>query len=60
MINMSSKDTPASPMAVLAMTGTDNIDSQELFQGHQEICIKHAEQVYRLRITRQGKLILTK
>jgi len=36
------------------------IDSQDLFRGHQEVCIEHLGQVYRLRITRQGKLILTK
>lgn len=36
------------------------IDSRELFQGQREICIEHAGQAYRLRITRQDKLILTK
>lgn len=41
-------------------TGADKIDSQDLFRGRQEICIEHLGQVYRLRITRQGKLILTK
>jgi len=41
-------------------TGADRIDSQNLFRGRQEICIEHAGQAYRLRITRQGKLILTK
>lgn len=32
----------------------------ELFQGKQEVCIKHAGESYRLRITKNGKLILTK
>jgi len=41
-------------------TGAIRIDSQALFQGQREICIEHAGQAYRLRITRQGKLILTK
>jgi len=41
-------------------TGADRIDSRDLFRGRQEICIEHLGQVYRLRITRQGKLILTK
>ncbi len=36
------------------------IDSRTLFQGQREICIGHAGQTYRLRITRQDKLILTK
>ena len=31
-----------------------------LFCGHREVCIEHAGQTYRLRITRQNKLILTK
>jgi len=35
-------------------------DSQELFRGRQEILIEHSGDAYRLRITRQGKLILTK
>lgn len=36
------------------------MDSRSLFQGQREICIQHAGQIYRLRITRQSKLILTK
>lgn len=35
-------------------------DSQALFCGQQEILIEHAGHAYRLRITRQNKLILTK
>ena len=35
-------------------------DSQALFCGRQEILIEHAGHAYRLRITRQDKLILTK
>ena len=34
--------------------------SRELFCGRREVCIEHAGQTYRLRITRQNKLILTK
>jgi len=34
--------------------------SGDLFGDTQEILIEHAGQEYRLRITRQGKLILTK
>lgn len=34
--------------------------SCDLFGDAQEILIEHGEQQYRLRITRQGKLILTK
>jgi hemin uptake protein HemP len=36
------------------------ITSEELFRGAQEIAIAHAGSFYRLKITRQGKLILNK
>jgi hemin uptake protein HemP len=36
------------------------IDSQALFKGATEIVIDHEGAKYRLRITRQGKLILNK
>lgn len=36
------------------------IESSQLFEGHTEIGIRHAGETYRLRITRQGKLILNK
>jgi len=34
--------------------------SAELFQGRQDVIIIHNEEEYHLRITRLGKLILTK
>ena len=34
--------------------------SEELFRDQREVLIRHGEEVYRLRITRQGKLILNK
>jgi hemin uptake protein HemP len=36
------------------------VSSQTLFQNANELVIEHAGQHYRLRITRQNKLILTK
>ena len=36
------------------------IESQRLFQGNSEIVIVHHDQEYSLRITKNGKLILTK
>ena len=36
------------------------IESTELFQGEREIVIVHQEEEYNLRITRNGKLLLTK
>ncbi|WP_422040094.1 hemin uptake protein HemP [Roseibium sp.] len=35
-------------------------DSRELFSGLRQIQIQHNEDTYRLSITKQGKLILTK
>lgn len=40
---------------------TDNrIDSRDLFINTREITISHGDDVYRLRLTAQNKLILTK
>ena len=36
------------------------LSSESLFQGSRELCIAHGCEEYRLRITKQGKLILTK
>lgn len=36
------------------------ITSEALFGGKRELLIQHAKESYRLRITNQGKLILTK
>ena len=36
------------------------IESNHLFQGNSEIVIVHQNEEYNLRITRNGKLILTK
>lgn len=37
-----------------------SFDSRQLFGDRTEIDIRHAGETYRLRITRQGKLILNK
>lgn len=36
------------------------VDSKQLFEGQRELIIQHQGEEYRLRITRQDKLILTK
>ena len=36
------------------------IRSEDLFCGDPEILIRHGSEIYRLRVTRSGKLILTK
>jgi hemin uptake protein HemP len=37
-----------------------SVASDDLFQGVRELVILHRDEEYRLRITRAGKLILTK
>jgi hemin uptake protein HemP len=46
--------------AKLFIQQKQRISSQELLLGHQEIVIEHLGEEYRLRITSNGKLILTK
>jgi hemin uptake protein HemP len=41
-------------------TKKPRIESQRLFQGNSEVVIVHQNEEYNLRITRKGKLILTK
>jgi len=50
----------AVPVALRLPADTRPIDSQALFDGQVEIEIEHFSQVYRLRQTSLGKLILTK
>ncbi|MFN3751875.1 MAG: hemin uptake protein HemP [Thiobacillus sp.] len=38
----------------------DTVPAELLFRGKQEILIRHNGEHYRLRITKSGKLILTK
>jgi hemin uptake protein HemP len=38
----------------------DRLDSRDLFVGTREVIIVHGEDSYRLRLTAQNKLILTK
>jgi hemin uptake protein HemP len=54
-------DTESPPAAtrLLTMNGS-RIDSRELFVSEREIIIAHGEDNYRLRLTSQNKLILTK
>jgi hemin uptake protein HemP len=38
----------------------NRLDSRDLFSTEREITIAHGEETYRLRLTSQNKLILTK
>lgn len=57
---------PMGPDAAPAAEGTDQkrqpprFDSRDLFLGGERLLIDHRGEQYLLRITRQGKLILTK
>lgn len=53
-----STDSPTAPGRKPASPGI--IPTDALFQGSQEILISHNGEHYRLRITKNGKLILTK
>jgi hemin uptake protein HemP len=48
------------PAAPLGMGQARQIDSATLLGSKGEVFIVHHKQVYRLRVTAQGKLILTK
>lgn len=50
---------PATAMRSVAING-NRIDSRELFAAEREIIIAHGGDNYRLRLTSQNKLILTK
>ncbi len=51
--------TPATPPPHAVQT-VRTIESAEIFRGQNEIVIRHEDFTYRLKITRQGKLILNK
>ena len=65
----SSGDNSATPMRMRSISfaparsvvvSGNRIDSRELFATEREIIIAHGEDRYRLRLTSQNKLILTK
>jgi hemin uptake protein HemP len=49
-----------SAAARFVTVGGNRIDSRELFSSEREIIIAHGDEIYRLRLTSQNKLILTK
>lgn len=51
---------PRAPADPLVPPGTVCIRSDELLKGRDEVVLVHDGQLYRLRRTRSGKLILTK
>jgi len=61
-----SKDNPTErpPLSIAAQRNIavvdHRIDSRDIFIATREITISHAGEIYRLRLTAQNKLILTK
>lgn len=53
-------DRGSSRLRSVAMRPVRTLDSVAIFEGETEIGIDHHGELYRLRVTRQGKLILTK
>lgn len=58
-------DLPNDPVSSEAsgeptVTELRRIRSAELLQGEREVLIEHGSEIYRLRLTRNGKLILQK
>jgi hemin uptake protein HemP len=53
-------ETTSGASAPLPLSKKQRIKSSSLFQGEREIVIVHQDKEYSLRITRNGKLILTK
>jgi len=52
---------PGAAMSSRTIVLSDNcLDSGVLFAGTREITITHGNEIYRLRLTAQNKLILTK
>jgi hemin uptake protein HemP len=49
-----------SPSPRMISVAGHKIDSRDLFIGTREVIIHHGGEVYRLRLTGQNKLILTK
>lgn len=54
-----SRTEPCASMSGLA-SPVETVDSLRLLHGHRELLIRHGNEVYRLRHTRNDKLILTK
>jgi hemin uptake protein HemP len=58
------QDPPTTPNSQQAAgssrEATRCVRSEELLQGQRELMIAHGQEMYRLRLTRSGKLILGK
>ncbi|WP_438752534.1 hemin uptake protein HemP [Pararhizobium sp. O133] len=57
---MTPNEQDAGPAPAPANQTQRIVESRELFRGDNEILISHDGAIYRMKITRQGKLILNK
>lgn len=58
---MISTDSQAIPSPPRTGPGSPRIvPSEAILAGEREVCIAHGAEIYRLRVTSTGKLILTK
>jgi len=55
-----SDQDPAKQQPSAALPELRAVRSEEILQGHKEVRIVHEGEVYRLLVTRNGKLILQK
>lgn len=53
-------DPPAKSVPISSGPPVRCLDSVQLLRGQCEVLIRHGDEIYRLRHTRNGKLILTK
>jgi hemin uptake protein HemP len=58
--NPKDRETTISVAARTIAVQGNTLDSKDLFSGGREIIIMHGAESYRLRLTSQNKLILTK
>lgn len=57
---MIAEKTPTQRVPPAARPQIRMVESTDIFRGQTEIMIKHEGVIYRMKITRQGKLILNK
>ncbi len=57
---MIAEKTPTQRVPPTAAPQIRMVESTDIFRGQTEIMIRHEGAIYRMKITRQGKLILNK
>jgi hemin uptake protein HemP len=60
MVTMMTKEKPDERPTIPSISQARVLTSAELLKGNKEVLIEHQGQIYRLRLTRSGKLLLHK